>query len=216
MNIEFWYSQSGGWGLKNPLAWPLFFKYFRHFKEKLRPGTFAILALRLYNRYDHAHVPGLHMWASAGPRPCSKCSKTVEVVCSYSELKPRPCQREIATDEIQEKKNYREHSNIKSAHVSALTGSVPRKMAAARQKDSAPNGNRRLSALSLNLLAIDLYQWTEKNGILIVILLELFRTAFLGAELWITDSWGWISRLGKQYQNSWTQTCDRCILSHST
>ena len=72
------------------------------------------------------------MWASAGPGPGSKCSKTVEVVCSYSELKPRPCQREIATDEIQEKKNYRERSNIKSARVSALTGSVPRKMAAAR------------------------------------------------------------------------------------
>ena len=178
--------------MKNPLAWPLFFKYFRHFKEKLRPGTFAILALRLYNRYDHAHVPGLHMWASAGPRPCSKCSKTVEVVCSYSELKPRPCQREIATDEIQEKKNYREHSNIKSAHVSALTGSVPRKMAAARQKDSAPCRTlthiSRLSTTSLNHSAIGSYQMPEKNGISLVILLELFRTAFLAAELKLSIS----------------------------
>ena len=42
----------------------------------------------------------------------------------------------IATDEIQEKKNYRESSNIKSAHVSALTGSVPREMAEARQRVS--------------------------------------------------------------------------------
>ena len=70
------------------------------------------------------------MWQSPGPGPGSKCSKTVEVGCSYSELKS--CQREIATDEIQERKNYRERSNIKSARVSALTGSVPRKMAAAR------------------------------------------------------------------------------------
>ena len=210
------------WGcwLKNPLEWPLFFKYFRPFKEKRRPGTFAIFAPRLYNRYNHAHVPGPPMWASAGPGPGSKCSKTVEVVCSYSELKPRPCQREIATDEIQEKKNYRERSNIKSARVSALTGSVPRKMAAARAEGSAPCRTRTcvsgLSTTSLNHSAIGSYRSLEKNCIWIVILLELFHTAFLGAELLITDSSGWISRLGKQYQNSWTQTYDWYILSYST
>ena len=42
-------------------------------------------------------------------------------------------QRKISTDEIQEKTNYRERSNIKSARVSALTGSVPRKMAKLQQ-----------------------------------------------------------------------------------
>ena len=198
--------------------WPLFFKYFRQFKEKLRPGTFAILAPRLYNRCNHAHVPGQHMWQSPGPGPASKCSKRVEVGCSYSEL--ISCQREIATDEIQARKNYRERSNIRSARVSALTGSVPRKMAAAKQKDSAPNGNRthvsRLYTTSLNHSAIGSYQWMKKNGIWIVILLELFRTAFLGAELSISDSSGWISKLGIQYQNSWTQTYDRYILSHLT
>ena len=119
-------NQSGGWRLENPLAWPSFFKYFRQFKEKQRQGTFAILAQRLYNCYNHAHVPGQHMWQSPDPRQGSKCSKTVEVRCSYSELKS--CQREIATDKIQEKKNYWECSNIKSACVRALTGSVPRKM----------------------------------------------------------------------------------------
>ena len=57
------------------------------------------------------------------------------------------------------KKNYRERSNIKSVRVSALTGSVPRKMAERRQKVSAPCGNRtkvarqwpRLSATHINL-----------------------------------------------------------------
>ena len=146
--------------MKNPLAWPLFFKYFRQFKDKRRPGTFAILAPRLCNCLNHAHVPGQHMWQSPGPGPCSKCSKTVEVGCSYSELKP--CQREIATDEIQERKNYRERSNIKSARVSALTGSVPRKMATSRQKDSVPFENRthisRLSTTSVTHSAIDSYQ----------------------------------------------------------
>ena len=81
-------------GLINPQALPLFFKYFRQFKEKRRPGTFAILAPRLYNRYNHAHVPGPHMLQSPGSGPGSKCSKTVEVGCSYSELKP--CQPPVS------------------------------------------------------------------------------------------------------------------------
>ena len=133
-------AQSGGRGLKNPLAWPLFFKYFRQFNEKRRPGTFAILAPRLYNSYNQAHVADRHMWQSPGPGPGSKCSKTEEVGCLYSELKP--CQCEIATDEIQGEKNYRERINIKSARISALTGSAQRKMAAARQKVSATCENR--------------------------------------------------------------------------
>ena len=73
-----------------------------------------------------AQVPGQHMW----PGPYFKFSKTVEVGWLHQDL--QFCQREVATDKIQEKKNYREHSNIKSARVSALNGSVPRKMAEAR------------------------------------------------------------------------------------
>ena len=56
-------------------------------------------ALRLYNSYNHAHVPYQHMWPSLGPWPNSKCSKTVEVGCARQELKS--CKREITTDEIQ-------------------------------------------------------------------------------------------------------------------
>ena len=58
-------------------------------------------ALRLYNSYNHAHVPYQHMWPSLGPWPNSKCSKTVEVGCARQELKS--CKREITTDEIQKK-----------------------------------------------------------------------------------------------------------------
>ena len=36
-------------------------------------------------------------------------------------LRLQLCQREIDTDEIQENKNFREQSNIKSARVRALT-----------------------------------------------------------------------------------------------
>ena len=75
---------------------------FSTIQGKTKARDVDILAPRLYNRYNHAHVPGPHMWQSPGPGPGSKCSKTVEVGCSYSELKP--CQREIDTDEIQEKK----------------------------------------------------------------------------------------------------------------
>ena len=118
------------------------------------------------------------------------------------------------------KKNYRERSNIKSARVSARTGSVPRKMAVTWQKKLAPCWNRthatKLSTTSLNHQAIGSYQLPENNGIWIVILFELFCIAFLDAELSISDSSGWISRLGKRYQYTWTQTYDWLILSHST
>ena len=85
--------QSGEWGLKNPLAWPSFFKYFRQFKEKQRPSTFVTFALRIYNSYNHAHAPGSSpsLWPSPGPWPDSKCSKTVEVRYWCYELKH--CQR---------------------------------------------------------------------------------------------------------------------------
>ena len=85
-----------------------------------------------------SHVPGPHMWASAGP--------------SSSSVKQ--CQREITTDEILELKKIREHSNIKSSCVSALTGSVPRRMAEALQSNPALIRNRthvtRLSAALFN------------------------------------------------------------------
>ena len=94
-----------------------------------------------------------------GPGPEFKFSKTDLQLC----------QREIATDEIQEKKNYRERSNIKSARVSALAGSVTRNMADAWQRVSALFRNRtdvaRLSATSLYHSATGLYQLFEKNGI---------------------------------------------------
>ena len=71
---------------------------------------------------DFCYFSSKALQSSAGPWPGSKFSKTVKVGYSYSELKP--CQREITTDKIQEKKYYRERSSIKSTHVSALTGSL--------------------------------------------------------------------------------------------
>ena len=80
-----------------------------------------------------AHVPGQHMWASAGPGPSSSSPKQwksdgrVKIYNSVSARSPlTKCK----------KKNYRERSNIKSARVSALTGSAPRKMAEAQQRFS--------------------------------------------------------------------------------
>ena len=93
-----------------------------------------------------------------------KFSKTVEVGWSCQDL--QLCQHKIANDEIQERK-MREHSNIKSASVSALMGSVPRKMAEGLQRVSAHCGNQtqvaRLSTTHLNHYAIGSYQLSEKN-----------------------------------------------------
>ena len=63
------------------------------------------------------------------------------------------------------KKNYRERSNIKSARVSALTGSVPRKMAEARQivqqssgiEPKLPN-SLQLSLTTKTLVSIDCWK----------------------------------------------------------
>ena len=92
------------------------------------------------------------MWASAGPGPSSSSPKQWK---SDGHFKIYNCQREIATDEIQEEKNYRERGNIKSASVSVLTGSVPRnlKMAEGRQRVSKSSG---LEPILLNSLLLTL------------------------------------------------------------
>ena len=160
--------------LKNPLRWPFFPSFFDN-SWGHGPSTFGTFPQKLYNHYNHAHAPGqhnaAHTWPSPahclGPWPDSKCSKTVQVGCSCSELKPcqrvrcscselKPCQREIATDEIQKKK-YRERSNIK-ASVSVdwrpAMGSVPLGVAEGQHWVSAPCENRtrvsRLTATHLN------------------------------------------------------------------
>ena len=90
--------------MKNPHSRLLFSNIF---KEKQWPGGYAILAPRLYNSYNHSHAPGQHVCQSQGPGPDSKCSKTVAVAAFRSDIHVlKPCQREIATDEIQERKHY--------------------------------------------------------------------------------------------------------------
>ena len=73
-----------------------------------------------------AHVPSPHILASAGkgPSPSSpKQWKSDGHVNIYNFVSARsPLMKS-------KKKNYREGRNINSARVSALTGSVPRKMA---------------------------------------------------------------------------------------
>ena len=88
------------------------------------------------------------------------------------------------------KEKIRERSNIKSARVSALTGSVPRKMAEALQRVLAlctVCRNRthvaRLFATSLNQSAIGSYQMFQKNSIPLVVFRHLqpifWRTGLL-------------------------------------
>ena len=79
----------------------LFSSIFDNSRKNNGQAPLVTFAPRLYNCYNHAGVPGPHMWPSPGPGPDSKSCKTVEV--GYS-LRVKPCQRDIATDEIQEKK----------------------------------------------------------------------------------------------------------------
>ena len=80
-------------------------------------------------------MPGQHIRASPGQGPDSKCSKTVEVGGSCSELKP--CQCAITTGKSWGKKHSRECSNI-TAYVSVQHRC---KMAKRLQRVSAPFGN---------------------------------------------------------------------------
>ena len=73
------------------------------------------------------------MLASVGQGPSSsspkQCKSDGHVKISVSARSP--------LTKSKKEKNYREHSNIKSARVSALTSSVPRKMAEVLQSVSA-------------------------------------------------------------------------------
>ena len=201
--------QSGGWGLKNPHCRPLFSNIWQ-FKEKQWPGTSAILALRFYNRCNHARLQGPHMWLSPGPGPDSKCSKTVEAGCSCYELKPSACHCEIVTDKIQEEENYREHSNITSAcQCTDGLSATQSGLAAAEVSTLCRNRTQvaRLYATHLNHSAID-WCWSAKKPVYdSSYYLKCFATctAFLLARLSFSDSSGWISRPGMIYQNSWAK-----------
>ena len=60
-------------------------------------NSFVTFGPRLYNRLNHAHAQGQHLWTSPGP-----WLQVLQVVvrCSPSELKPG--QRQIIIDELQE------------------------------------------------------------------------------------------------------------------
>ena len=140
--------------VEKPSLWAIVFKYFQQFKGKnIGQAPFFTFAQRLYNSYNLPWARPAHI-SESGPLaplqvPLTK-SKKEKIIES-------------------EAKNYREHSNIKSKCVCALTGSVPRKMATERQKDSAQCSNRtnvtRLSTTSLNHSAIGSYEFAEKNSI---------------------------------------------------
>ena len=108
--------------------------------SQLRGSTIAIIS---------AHVPGPHMWASADTGPSSSSPKQwksdgrYKISNSFSARSPMTKSK---------KKNYRKRNNI-SACVSAMTGSVPRKMAGMTESFSyheESNPCRRLPSTDLN------------------------------------------------------------------
>ena len=133
------------------------------------------------------------------------------VVLRFTTLSARDYR--IATDEIQERKNYRECSNIKSARVSALTGSMP------CRGFQHPSG---IEPMSPNYIRLALatkpfvhIKYSRKKGICLIIFRHL-QLIIWRTGLSYSDFSSWISRSDTKYENSWTQTFDRYILSHST
>ena len=158
------------------------------------------------------------MWASAGPGPSSSSPKQWKtgslmprrmVVLRFTTLPARD--RHWRNPR---KKNYKERSNIKSAHVSALTSSVPRKMAKALQRVSALIRNRtqvaKLTATHLNHFA-----WNKWYMTLRISPPATYFFAYRTVVLWLFKTSSWISRPDTKWQNSWTQTFDPYILLHS-
>ena len=127
--------------MKNPLYGPLFSSFLDNSRTSKGQAPFVNFTprlRRLYNGYNHAHAPGLHTWPSPGllrlaPGPTPSAPKQWK-----SDVKP--CQREIATDEIKVEKNYVDRGNRK-ARVSALTGSVPCKMARLQRNQHPAESN---------------------------------------------------------------------------
>ena len=176
----------GGWGFKNPQCGPLFFKYFRQFKEKQWPSLFRHfhVALRLYNSYNHARAPDPHMSPSPGPGPDSKCSKTVEVRLSAR-----------VHHWWNSRKTHRERSNIKAlVSVHWRTQCLAKWQSGCRQLNACRVIVDRFTA-SLRL-AFTAKPWVRtdpplKNGTLLVISCNLeliFCVQKLAAELSFSDS----------------------------
>ena len=69
------YGECPVWGMRveKPSKVAFVFQVLQTIQGKTKARDFAILAPRLYNRYNHAHVAGPHMWQSPGPGPGSKC-----------------------------------------------------------------------------------------------------------------------------------------------
>ena len=208
--------QPWAWALEKSLTRPSFFCIFE------KSGKNETTDLAVSQRWGStiaiisAHVPGPNIWASAGPGPSSSSSKQCKLD-GHVKIYNFASARSPLTKS--KKKKYREHSNIKSSRVSALTGSVPHNMAEALQKESALIRNRthvtRLFATRPNHEAINSYQMLKINSIWLVEFRHL-QPICLQSGLLYSDFSSWISRPDTIYEKSWMQTFDRWILSHST
>ena len=144
--------QSQELGMKTPQHGPMLFQYFRKFKKNNDQDFSGTFATRLYDSHDHcpcataATVP--FMWPSPGPGASSKVQQNsggLEVHVHVKSQNP-VCVRLPLTKF--ERKNIEQY---KSALVSALTGSVPRKMAKSDRECQHPAGFEPISPDSLQV-----------------------------------------------------------------
>ena len=141
------------------------------------------------------------MWPSPGPWPDSKCSKTVEAICSRDSHWRIPRKKHWQDLHWRNQRRSKiESSEILSTHVSELTSSV---MAQGWQEVSAPCGNRThvLSHTSL-LLTLTIKTWVcidlpKKKG-------RMNRWIFQPEVIFFVQDWHCqIAQLEYQSQARW-------------
>ena len=174
-------NHAGAWALKMSLMSPSFFLYFQDIRKKWLSEATDLAVSQLLGStmvVIPAHVPGLHMWASAGPRTSSSSPKQWK---SDSHLKIYNFVRKRSQWLLikSKKKKLRRVQQYKSLRVSALTGSVPRKMAKGCKQFQHPLRNSenwtqvaRLTGNCLNHWAMSLYEIIsiiQKNWLWLVI-----------------------------------------------
>ena len=122
--MTFGRNQSRVWRLKNP-QWAIVFKVFLTIQGKTMAKPFlSLFAPRLYNNHNHAHDPGQHLWPSEHWKSDVHVKSWTPVRAGSPLTKSK-------------EKNLTRMQQYKSARVSTLTGSVPRKMAKEWQRASA-------------------------------------------------------------------------------
>ena len=202
---------------------PSFFLYFPEIRNKRSNWSGAQSGPRLYDCYNLCPCPrpAARTVLALARVPVLQASESWMVVLRFTTLSARDRLRSALTKS--KKKKIVESTAILKVRVSALTGSVPHKMAYSEARQNVSALIRSMMIRSWTqvawLTATHLNNWTigsyelKKKGTWLVVFRHL-RTGHIG--LLFLDCSSWLSRPDTKYENSWTQTFDPYLFLHST